>query len=165
MLPTAQSGAQVALSPLEIEQWPHTLAARYLTRAWPKGRPASFRVPALERAVPVCRDMTRMWMDAGGITEDNARRTVLLVVSELMTNAIIHTNSSTISGRLRKAGERLVVEVRDEGRTSAVPRARRADDTEYGRGLVLVIKSVQALGTRLETDGSRTVWAWMPTPR
>ncbi|MEV7683924.1 ATP-binding protein [Streptomyces sp. NPDC088341] len=165
MLPTAQSGAQVALSPVEIEQWPRTVAARYLTCAWPKGQPASFRVPALERAVPVCRDMARVWMDSEGITDDDARRTALLVVSELMTNAIIHTNSSSIYGRLRQAGGRLIVEVQDEGRASAVSRAGHAEYAEYGRGLALVVRSVQALGTQVEADGSRTVWAWVPMPR
>lgn len=166
MVPTTQSGAQVVLSPREIDEWPHTMAARYLTCAWPKGRSASFRVPAVERAVPVCRDMARAWMEYGEIADDDARFAVLLVVSELTTNAVIHTNSFSINGRLRQTRERVIVEVRDEGGVSTASRARRADHSdENGRGLVLVVKCVQSLGTRLETDGSRTVWASVPLTR
>lgn len=160
MLSTTRSGAQITLSPREIEQWPRTAAAQTLADTLSPGRPASFRVPTLERSVPVCRHLARLWMDAEDITDDSTRSAALLVISELMTNAIIHTNSLSITSRLRKAGGWLLVEVQDEGGPVFVPHPRRAGyANEYGRGLALVARSVQALGTRLETDGGRTVWA------
>lgn len=160
MLPTTRSGVQIALSPREIEQWPATASARALAGGWPAGQPASFRVPALERAVPVCRRLARLWMDSEDITDESVRGAVLLVISELMTNALVHTNSISITGRLRKAGGRLLVEVQDEGGAAAAPPSPGADfANEHGRGLVLIAQSVQALGTRLESDGGRTFWA------
>ncbi|WP_326615470.1 ATP-binding protein (plasmid) [Streptomyces scopuliridis] len=110
--------------------------------------------------MPVCRHLARLWMDSEDITDENARSAALLVISELMTNAIVHTNSVSITGRLRKAGDWLLVEVQDEGGATAVPHPHRAGyANESGRGLVLIAQSVQALGTRLETDGGRTFWA------
>ncbi|MFF1651126.1 ATP-binding protein [Streptomyces sp. NPDC058240] len=158
MLPTAWSGVQIALSPQEIEQWPDTASARALADGCPSRRPASFRVPTLERAVPVCRQLARLWMDSEDITDESARCAALLVISELMTNAIVHTNSLSIMGRLQKDGDWLLVEVQDEGGTSSVPH-RAGNANEYGRGLLVVAQSAQALGTRQETDGGRTFWA------
>ncbi|MFF1913504.1 ATP-binding protein [Streptomyces sp. NPDC058239] len=158
MQPTAWPGAQIALSPQEIEQWPNAASARALVDDWPAGRPAAFRVPTLERAVPVCRQLARLWMDFAGITDEGVRCAALLVISELMTNAIVHTDSRSITGRLKKDGDWLLVEVQDEGGTSSVPH-RAGDANEYGRGLVVVAQSAQALGTRRETDGGRTFWA------
>ncbi|RPK32204.1 Histidine kinase-, DNA gyrase B-, and HSP90-like ATPase [Streptomyces sp. ADI92-24] len=160
MLPTRRSGVQIALSPREIEQWPKTASARALAYGWPTRQPASFRVPTLERAVPVCRHLTRLWMDSEDITDESARGAALLVISELMTNAIVHTSSISITSRLRKTGDWLLVEVRDEGGATSAPRPHDADyANEHGRGLVLIAQSVQALGTRLESDGGRTFWA------
>ncbi|MFJ7200672.1 MULTISPECIES: ATP-binding protein [unclassified Streptomyces] len=160
MLPTARSGAQIALSPQEIELWPKTASARALAVDWPTRQPASFRVPTLERAVPVCRHLARLWMDSEDITDESARCAALLVFSELMTNAIVHTDSVSITGRLRKDGDWLFVEVQDEGGKPSVPHPHRVGSAnEYGRGLVVVAQFAQALGTRLETDGGRTFWA------
>ncbi|MFH8475445.1 ATP-binding protein [Streptomyces sp. NPDC018000] len=160
MLPTAWSGAQIALSPQEIEQWPKTASARALADDRPTRQSASFRVPSLERAVPVCRHLARVWMDSEDVTNEGARCAALLVISELMTNAIVHTNSISITCRLRTDGDWLLVEVQDEGGTSFVPYPRRVGNAnEHGRGLVVVAHSAQALGTRLEADGGRTFWA------
>lgn len=158
MLPTAWSGAQIALSPQEIEQWPDTASARALADGCPSRRPVSFRVPTLERAVPVCRQLARLWMDSEDISDESARCAALLVLSELMTNAIVHTNSLSITGRLQKDEDWLLVEVQDEGGISSVPH-RAGNANEYGRGLLVVAQSAQALGTRQETDGGRTFWA------
>ncbi|MET9657582.1 ATP-binding protein [Streptomyces sp. NPDC006510] len=158
MLPTAWPGAQIALSPQEIEQWPDTASARALAGGRSGGRPVSFRVPALERAVPVCRQLARLWMDSEGISDESARCAALLVISELMTNAIVHTNSLSVTGRLQKDGDWLLVEVQDEGGTPLVPH-RAGNASEYGRGLAVVAQSAQALGTRQETGGGRTFWA------
>lgn len=160
MLSTTRPRVQITLSRQEIERWPDTAAARSLADACPHEGPASFRVPALARAVPVCRHLVGLWMDSKDVTDEGVRYMVSLVMSELMTNAIVHTNSRWITGRLRRTGDLILMDVHEEGATSSdlpSPRASHAD--ESGRGLVLVAQSVQALGTRLETDGSRTVWA------
>lgn len=157
MLPTTRSGVQIALSPREIEQWPKTASARALAYGWPTRQPASFRVPTLERAVPVCRQLARLWMDSEDITDESARSAALLVISELMTNAIVHTSSISITGRLRKTGDWLLVEVQDDGGAASAPHPH--DANEHGRGLVLIAQSVQAMGTRLESNGGRTFWA------
>ncbi|MEU3183365.1 ATP-binding protein [Streptomyces sp. NPDC006923] len=159
MLPTTRARVQITLSPREVERWPDT-AARALAHDWPKGRPASFSVPTLERVVPICRHLAGSWMDSQDITDEGVRYAVSLVLSELMTNAILHTNSVWITGHLRKTGDRLLVEVHDEGGASVAAHPHRARHAnEHGRGLALVAQSVQELGMRLEADGGRTVWA------
>jgi anti-sigma regulatory factor (Ser/Thr protein kinase) len=160
MLMTRRSGMQITLSPREIEQWPEIPAAYRLADTWIKGRPAFFHVPSLERAVPVGRHLTRLWMDLEGITDDIARSSALLVISELMTNVIVHTNSVGLTGRLRRTSDQLLVHIHDEGGALSLQHPHRIGHAdEHGRGLVLVARSVKALGTELEADGSRTVWA------
>jgi anti-sigma regulatory factor (Ser/Thr protein kinase) len=160
MLMTSSSRTQITLSPREIEQWPEIPAAYQLADTWIKGRPAFFHVPALERAVPVGRHLTRLWMDMEGITDESARSSALLVISELMTNVVVHTNSVGLTGRLRRTSDHLLVHIHDEGGAKSLQHSQRNGHAdEHGRGLLLVARSVEALGTELEADSSRTVWA------
>ena len=84
---------------------------------------------------------------------------VLLVVSELTTNAIIH-GRPPVELRLRYDGQRVVVEVHDAA--AFLPRKQRptADD-EHGRGLLLVSRVTGRWGTR-PTDRGKAVWCVLP---
>lgn len=81
---------------------------------------------------------------------------VALVVSELVTNAIVHAESrSTL--RLRLAPTALRVEVVDHGAGAPNPR-QAADDDEHGRGLLLVAAYADTWGIDPGGNG-KIVWA------
>lgn len=81
---------------------------------------------------------------------------VLLCVSELVTNAVVHARSMpVVSVEVRPATVR--VEVRD---TSPEPPKAEAGPVEgtSGRGLAIVEAVADRWGTRHHSDGGKTVW-------
>ncbi len=99
--------------------------------------------------------LTRWWVDAD--TTDS----VVLLMSELVTNALVH-GRSPLSVRLRRTGSRVIVEVSDCD--PRLPRRRHADfDDEGGRGLELVSLIASRWGTRSVGDG-KVVWAEIAAP-
>ncbi|MFI8091659.1 SpoIIE family protein phosphatase [Streptomyces sp. NPDC086080] len=84
--------------------------------------------------------------------------TTELIVSELVTNAILYASGPV---RLRLIRERaLVCEVLDSGATAPHVRHPRAMD-EGGRGLLLVSQLAQRWGTRFVPEG-KIIWAEQP---
>src|SRR5690606_13827147 len=81
--------------------------------------------------------------------------TTELVVSELVTNAIRHTDGPVRLRRIR--GRSLVCEVFESGATAPDLRHPRAMD-EGGRGLLLVSQLAQRWGTRFAPHG-KIIWA------
>lgn len=102
----------------------------------------------------------RAWNIAAGI-----RDTAQLVVSELFTNAVRHTDSERITCELRLFDARLRVEVTDQGRGPDMPRPRHVDtDGESGRGLMLVSMVAEDWGVRANPYGAgHAVWAELAT--
>jgi CheY-like chemotaxis protein len=81
----------------------------------------------------------------------------LLVVSELVTNAVIHGKSEA-ELRLVPTDDILRVEVADDGPASPDPQLAGADD-EHGRGLFLIGVLSTAWGTEAAPGGGKVVWA------
>ncbi|OAH09321.1 ATP-binding protein [Streptomyces jeddahensis] len=111
------------------------------------------------RSVPAARQFTRWALTDWGLGESGRAEDMLLCVSELATNALVHGVPPGRGFRLflRYDGDILRVEVHDSG--GGVPRiadgAGGAD--EGGRGLVLV----EALSDRWgvgEWDPGKVVW-------
>jgi len=105
-------------------------------------RPARSRClirPGIPESVPEARALVQV---LGGITPDQAFAAAL-VVTELLTNAILHTRSGLPGGMvtviLEPAGDALRITVRDAGPVRG-RRATRAADAlaESGRGLLIV---------------------------
>jgi CheY-like chemotaxis protein len=79
-----------------------------------------------------------------------------LVISELVTNALFHSGSEC-ELRVRLSSGLLRIEVRDGGQ--GTPDLRDADDeSEGGRGLLIVSSISQAWGVDSEADG-KVVWS------
>lgn len=79
------------------------------------------------------------------------------VVSELVTNAVLHARSAvTVSLRYRPAARVLLVEVHDESPQRPVVRHYPAESTT-GRGLALVEELARGWGVRADAPG-KTVW-------
>ncbi|MFF7994810.1 ATP-binding protein [Kitasatospora xanthocidica] len=154
---------EIPLTTADIDGRPTGALAEDVLRHWVRGRPLSFRLPSLVRAVPVSRRLAGLWLDAEGVRAGHTRDAVLLVISELVTNALEHSNSTHITAWLRRSADRLLLEVRDQGKTSEVPQLHRATpDEDHGRGLALVADYSQDWGVRLGSDGSCSVWASVP---
>jgi anti-sigma regulatory factor (Ser/Thr protein kinase) len=91
---------------------------------------------------------------------------VVLMVDELVTNAIVHGTGPVRLG-LRLDGGELLAEVGDD--SPLVPRPRRADPaavdwSETGRGLLLVAALADDHGTRPAGHG-KVVWFTRPLRR
>ncbi|MBC7267524.1 MAG: ATP-binding protein [Streptomyces sp.] len=112
----------------------------------------------MDRAVPICRSLTRLWLDQQHVREDSVRHTALLVTTELATNAILHTDSTVITTHLRRNRSHLRIQVRDQG-TAPEDRQHWHHTSGFGRGLGIVARCARALGTHVADDGSRTIWA------
>jgi DNA-binding NarL/FixJ family response regulator len=82
--------------------------------------------------------------------------TVTLLVSELVTNAVVHAGSDVeVMVRLTPSAAR--IEVTDASPQSVAPRDA-ASDEDSGRGLALVGTLAQRWGVRPAPGGGKTVW-------
>lgn len=101
-----------------------------------------------------------------GLGADVAQQTiedVLLVISELVTNAVRHAGADsegeTIEVTVKNTGQAIRIEVVDFA-PAAEPQLRRGDDPG-GMGLVVVSGLCPEWGTEQE-EGRKTVWAEYP---
>ncbi|WP_431046451.1 ATP-binding protein [Streptomyces sp. P1-3] len=118
-----------------------------------------FQLPARGTSVAAARRRVRVHLPAWGFCADLCDA-VELVISELVTNALVHTASEQILCVLRAEAEVLYVEVADQGGGPVGPSARQAGaGDESGRGLMLVCALVDAWGDRPAAGGGRVVWA------
>lgn len=83
-----------------------------------------------------------------------------LIISELVTNAVMHGGGNIIRCTLRLAGGVLRIEVTDQGHGYPEPAVRRpGPDDVSGRGLLLVSAVAEAWGVAPTAAGGRAVWA------
>ncbi|UNZ16215.1 ATP-binding protein [Streptomyces sp. 891-h] len=143
----------------------------------PAGAPATrplrdaFHLPARDTSVALARarvlERLREWY-----VDDESNADAQLLMSELFTNAVRHTDSEKVSCELWVIGVRLRLEVADEGGGASVMRVEDADrgrvaddERENGRGLLLVSVLADDWGIRkARTSGSEgttghAVWA------
>jgi anti-sigma regulatory factor (Ser/Thr protein kinase) len=115
---------------------------------------------AVAASVPAARAWLRTRLRTHGLCE-RIGGDAELVLSELLSNAILHTRSETVRCRVVCSTGRVRVEVTDGGGRPAGHRARTADDAaEHGRGLRLVEAVSERWGSAPAEHGrGRTVWA------
>ncbi|PWI08753.1 ATP-binding protein [Streptomyces sp. NWU339] len=108
------------------------------------------------------RRLTRARLTGWSVGADTCD-TAALVVSELVTNAIVHTAGSHIVCELHDGDDLVRIAVQDEGCGPDQPRAntRRQPEDEHGRGLLLVDAMSHAWGVREHGPGL-LVWADLP---
>ncbi|MFE9858462.1 ATP-binding protein [Streptomyces sp. NPDC005780] len=140
-----------ALIPRLMDLSPGTEALRYC-----------FALPAQPESVAGARRLTRARLDRWRLDED-AHDAAVLIVSELVTNAVVHTASARVVCELRRLETRLRIAVQDQGHQPGGPRLGAGADDEHGRGLLLVDAMCSAWGSRDAGNGSgRIVWAELP---
>jgi anti-sigma regulatory factor (Ser/Thr protein kinase) len=84
----------------------------------------------------------------------------LLIVSELVTNAITH-GGGLHALRLRRDDDSLRIEVVDNGEGSPEV-AELSDTAEGGRGLRIIALTARAWGVEDHEHGTKVVWAELP---
>ncbi|MER5276553.1 ATP-binding protein [Streptomyces sp. NPDC002809] len=140
-----------ALIPRLMDLSPGTEALRYC-----------FALPAHPESVAGARRLARARLDTWRL-DDDAHDAAILIVSELVTNAVVHTASARVVVELRRLETRLRIAVQDQGHQPGGPRLGAGADDEHGRGLLLVDAMCSAWGSRDSGDGSgRIVWAELP---
>jgi anti-sigma regulatory factor (Ser/Thr protein kinase) len=125
-----------------------------MARAMPEG--AYLELGALKSAVPTARTWARVvWSgwNLARLADDGA-----LVLTELITNAVLHARGETLHIFLRSDRRRLAIMVGDSSPDMPVPAGARNDDDLSGRGLIIVQSVAQHWGAYLVPAG-KIVWA------
>lgn len=119
-------------------------------------------IPHIPEAVALVRRRVGSLLKEWGLTTESVDE-IVLVVSELVTNAVLHAMppaTLSLSCAASDHGRRVRVEVRDQGAAEAT--GEPADD-EHGRGCGIVITLAAACGAY--RDGSGSVrWAELDCP-
>jgi anti-sigma regulatory factor (Ser/Thr protein kinase) len=120
-----------------------------------------FQLSAHPGSVARARRLTRQRLSDWGACGDTCD-SAALIVSELVTNAIVHTASESVVCELRDDDELVRIAVRDEGCAPGEPHpSPRRPEEEHGRGLLLVEALCRAWGAQ-ETGPGLLVWAELP---
>jgi hypothetical protein len=107
------------------------------------------------------RRLARARLTGWSVCEDTCD-TAALVISELVTNAIVHTASGVVVCELFDGGDLVRIAVRDEGCAPGEPHpSPQRPDEEHGRGLFLVDALCHSWGA-LEHGPGLLVWADLP---
>ncbi|MGW5659105.1 ATP-binding protein [Streptomyces sp. NPDC003758] len=117
-----------------------------------------FELAAHPASVARARQLTRARLIDWAVCEDTCD-TAALVVSELVTNAIVHTAGEHVVCELHDEDDLVRIGVRDEGCAPGEPRpALQRPEEEHGRGLLLVAALCRAWGAQ-EAGPGLLVWA------
>ncbi|MET9905831.1 ATP-binding protein [Streptomyces sp. NPDC006476] len=157
VIPSAPLGTDAA------EGRPHSLGAA--AGAGPAGAAAErrfrFELAAHPGSPAQARHLTKARLNGWSVCEDICD-TAALVVTELVTNALVHTASSHIVCELHDGTDLVRIAVRDEGCAPGAPHPSRArPEEEHGRGLLLIDALCHAWGAHEHGPGL-LVWAELP---
>ncbi|MFI9262473.1 ATP-binding protein [Streptomyces sioyaensis] len=138
--------------------------------ATPAGQVRRLRLAGTRGAVARGRDFARQalhdwgWLPAVGADQRAAAEDVLLVVSELVTNACLHAEGPE-ELRLRCSAKVLHLEVSDLGGGQPAPRSPHRPGRPGGHGMFIVQRLCLDWGVVRNTDGTgKTVWAELAAP-
>jgi anti-sigma regulatory factor (Ser/Thr protein kinase) len=141
----------------------HTLSSPVVGLEGPYLRQDAFQLPSETMSVGKARGRIHARLHQWGVRQ-NVREDAKLVVSELFTNAVVHTDSSYVTCRMRTTTNGLLhLSVADQGRGLPSPRVPETGQTAYGgRGLILVNAVADRWGVDDDHGAGRIVWAVLP---
>lgn len=117
-----------------------------------------FELAAHPGSVARARQVTRARLSGWAVCEDTCD-TAALVVSELVTNAIVHTAGEHVVCELHDSGDLVRIAVQDEGCAPGEPHTGpQRPEEEHGRGLLLIAALCRAWGAQ-EAGPGLLVWA------
>lgn len=96
----------------------------------------------------------------GALSQQDLDAAVLLT-SELVTNAMLHTNSEEVEVRIRLGPGSIRIGVRDDDAASPAPAAPAQEETS-GRGLQIVETLSDAWGVDYTESGGKCIWFSLP---
>ncbi|MFE1263565.1 ATP-binding protein [Streptomyces albogriseolus] len=157
VIPSAPLGTDAAAASVGLDAAPATAPSGVAAE-----RRFRFELAAHPGSAAQARRLARARLTGWSVCEDTCD-TAALVVSELVTNAIVHTASSRVVCELHDGDDLLRIAVRDEGCAPGRPRAntRQQPEEEHGRGLLLVDALCHAWGAHEHGPGL-LVWAELP---
>lgn len=136
----------------------------------PEGRVRTLALSDASGVVPLARDFTRQalydwgWLPASTADRRAAAEDVLLVVSELVTNACLHAGGPE-GLRVSCATKALRLEVTDQGSGQPAPRTPHRGGRPGGHGMFIVQRLCLDWGVVRAPDGKgKTVWAELAAP-
>ncbi|HSE09323.1 MAG TPA: ATP-binding SpoIIE family protein phosphatase, partial [Nocardioidaceae bacterium] len=144
LLPAGNRGDDVAVLAALVPSTPGAAADR-----------ATRSLPAQAMSVPLARSWAEGWL-AGSPVPPHLRDTAVLVVSELVTNAV-RQGDGTVRAMLETRGSSLLIEVFDESHRMPTL-SDYAVDATWGRGLHLIDTVCSGWGVNEQLDG-KAVWA------
>ncbi|MER6569518.1 ATP-binding protein [Streptomyces sp. NPDC001093] len=122
------------------------------------GRRFRFELAAHPGSVARARRLAHARLTGWSVCADTCD-SAALVISELVTNAIVHTASSRVVCELQDHDDTVRIAVRDEGCAPGEPHpSPQRPDEEHGRGLLLVDALCRAWGAQEHGPGL-LVWA------
>ncbi len=119
--------------------------------------------------VPLARDFTRQamyewgWLPSTTADRRASAEDILLVVSELVTNACLHGGGPD-ELRLHRAPKLLRVEIRDSGTGDPAPRTPHRAGRPGGHGMFIVQRLCLDWGVMRSDTPGKTVWAELGWP-
>jgi anti-sigma regulatory factor (Ser/Thr protein kinase) len=117
-----------------------------------------FELAAHPASVARARQLTRARLSGWGVCDDTCD-TAALVVSELVTNAVVHTAGERVACELQDEDDLVRIAVGDEGCAPGEPHpVPQGPEEEHGRGLLLVAAMCRAWGAQ-EAGTGLLVWA------
>ncbi|WP_328428472.1 ATP-binding protein [Streptomyces sp. NBC_00443] len=157
VIPSPPLGTDAAVVPHDLGAAP-TVGPQRDTAAERRFR---FELAAHPGSPAQARRLTRARLNGWAVCEDTCD-TAALVVSELVTNAIVHTASEHIVCELHDGADLVRIAVRDEGCAPGEPHPLSArPEEEHGRGLLLIDALCHAWGAGEDGSGL-VVWADLP---
>ncbi|GHG77234.1 ATP-binding protein [Streptomyces griseocarneus] len=136
----------------------------------PPAQSRRLRLVGVSGAVPLSRDFTRQalhdwgWLPAATADHRAAAEDVLLVVSELVTNACLHADGPE-ELRVSRSGKVLRLEVADLGAGTPAPRTPHRAGRPGGHGMFIVQRLCLDWGVQRSEGGvGKTVWAELAGP-
>ncbi|MFI9805331.1 ATP-binding protein [Streptomyces sp. NPDC052301] len=122
------------------------------------GRRFRFELAAHPGSVARARRLAHARLSGWSVSADTCD-SAALVISELVTNAVVHTASSRVVCELHDHDDMVRIAVRDEGCAPGEPHpSPQRPDEEHGRGLFLVDALCRAWGVQEHGPGL-LVWA------
>ncbi|MFF4354137.1 ATP-binding protein [Streptomyces sp. NPDC001530] len=117
-----------------------------------------FELAAHPGSVAQARRLARTRLSGWAVCEDTCD-TAALVISELVTNAIVHAAGERVMCELHDRDDALRIAVRDQGCAPGEPHpSPQRPEEEHGRGLLLVAAVSRAWGVQ-DTGPGLLVWA------
>jgi anti-sigma regulatory factor (Ser/Thr protein kinase) len=119
----------------------------------------TFDLTARSTSAAEARHRSLGWLTGHAVARQSAE-TAVLIVSEFVANAVVHSGSTVIRCALRFDGSLLRIEVTDQGNGHTSPAVKHAAADEIsGRGLLLVSAVSEDWGAFPAAPCGWTVWA------